>query len=128
MDSTWINTVDSQGLTFTSSEALHIPRRINLNEYGLRRSPRLKEKAAISGDKRKAHVIFGATITKVILLFTFFSNLKDLTPCMPLYELKPNISFTTSAMHRFHELNELYDVMVNQLHHYAFLSMDMASN
>ena len=78
MDSAWINTVDSQGSTVTSSEALHLLKRINLHDSGLRRSPRLKEKAAISGDKRKTHVIFGPTITKVISLFIFFSNVKDL--------------------------------------------------
>ena len=42
MDSTSINMVDSQGSTVTSSEALHIPKRINLHESGLHRSPRLK--------------------------------------------------------------------------------------
>ena len=47
---------------------------------------------------------------------------------MPSYEPNPNESFTTRAMHRFHELNELYDGTVNQLHHFAFLSMDVASN
>ena len=71
MDSTCINTVDSQGSTATSSEALNIPKIINLHESGLRRSPRLKEKAAISGDKRKAHVIFGPTINKVIFFVHF---------------------------------------------------------
>ena len=107
---------------------LHTPKRTNLHESGLRCSPCLKEKAATSGEKRKAHVTFGATITKVILLFDFFSNVKDLAPCMPLYELNPNASSTTRAMHRFHELNELYDVTVNHLHHFSFLSMDVASN
>ena len=128
MDSAWINRVDSQGSTVTSSEALHLPTRINLHESGLCRSLRLKEKAATSGNKLKAHVTFGATITKVILLFTLFSNVKDLAPCMPLYKLNPNASFTTRAMHQFHELNEFYDGTVNQLHHFAFLSMDVASN
>ena len=47
---------------------------------------------------------------------------------MPSYEPNPNASFTTRAMHRFHELNELYDGTVNQLHHFSFLSMDVASN
>ena len=31
-------------------------------------------------------------------------------------------------MHRFHELNELYDGTVHQLHHFDFLSMDVESN
>ena len=128
MDSTWINTVDSQGSTATSSEALHLPKRINLHDSGLCRSPYLKEKSATSGNKRKAHVNFGATITKVISLFTLFSNVKDLAPCMPLYKLNPNASFTTREMHRFHELNDLYDGTVNKIHHLAFLSMNVASN
>ena len=42
MDSAWINTVDSQGSTVTSTEALHLPKRINLHKSGLRRSPHLK--------------------------------------------------------------------------------------
>ena len=104
MDSASINTVDSQGSTVTSSEAMNIPKRINLPESGLRRSPRLKEKAVISGVKQKAHVIFGPKITKVILLFILFSIVKDLAPCMTSYEPNPNESFTTRAMHRFHEL------------------------
>ena len=47
---------------------------------------------------------------------------------MPSYELNPNAYFSTRAMHLFHELNELYDGTVNQLHHFAFLSMDVTSN
>ena len=42
MDSACINTVDSQGYTVTSSEALYTPKRINLHESGLCRSTRLK--------------------------------------------------------------------------------------
>ena len=47
---------------------------------------------------------------------------------MPSCKLNPNASFTTRAMHRFHELNELYDGTVNQLHHFYFLYMDVAIN
>ena len=47
---------------------------------------------------------------------------------MPSYELNPNASFTTGAIHRYHELNELYDGTFNQIHHFSFLSMDVASN
>ena len=107
MDSAWINTVGSQGSTVTSSEALHIPKIINLHKYGLRRSPCPKEKAATSGNKLKAHVTFGATITKVILLFTFFSNVKSLAPCMTSYELNPNSSFTTRAIIQLIQLMKL---------------------
>ena len=63
MDSTWINTVVSKGSTETSSEALHLPKRMNLHDSGLHSSPHLKEKAATSGDKRKANITFGSTIT-----------------------------------------------------------------
>ena len=52
MDSASISKVDSRGWTVTSSEALYTHKIINLHESGLRRLPRLKEKATISGDTR----------------------------------------------------------------------------
>ena len=47
---------------------------------------------------------------------------------MPSYTIKPTASFTARDMHRFHEINKLYDGTVNQLHHFAFSTIDISSN
>ena len=47
---------------------------------------------------------------------------------MPSYPIKPNASFTARAMHRFHELNELYYYTVNHLYHFSFSTIDISSN
>ena len=47
---------------------------------------------------------------------------------MPSYPIKPNASLTARDMHRFNELNELYDGTVNQLHHLDFSTINISSN
>ena len=54
--------------------------------------------------------------------------MKDSLPSITSYQIKPNASFTARTIFRFHELNELYDGTVNQLHHFAFSTMDISSN
>ena len=105
-----------------------MPTRINLYEEGLRCSPRLKENPANNGIKRKSHVTFGATLFKTVSLLTLLFNVKDSLPPMPSYPIKPNASITARAMHRFHELNKLYDGTVNQLHHFDFSTINISSN
>ena len=100
---------------------------INLHEDGLRFSPRLKENAASSSIKHKAHVNFGSILLKDIYLFTLLCNVKDSITSMPDYHLRTNYFFTSHAVHQFHELNELYDGTVNQIHHLAFAT-DVSSN
>ena len=114
----------SKGTTDLADEGLEIPTRTNLYQAGLRCSPRLKEMAATSGTNRKARVTFGTTLLKAVSLFTLFSNVKDSIPSMPSYPVIPHTSFTVRAMHCFHGLNELYDNTVNQLHHFAFSTLD----
>ena len=109
----------------SSDEGLHMPTRTNISEAGLSCSLSLKENAANNGIKKKAHVTFGATLLKTISLFTLLCNVKDSLPSMPSYPMKPNASFTARAMHRFHEQNELYDGTVNQLHHFAFSTIEI---
>ena len=107
---------------------LNMPTRINIYKAGLRRSPRLKENTANNGIKQKSHVTFGATVLKTVYLFTFLCNVKDSLPSMPYYPIKPNASLTARAMHRFRELNKLYDGTVNQLHHFDFSIINISSN
>ena len=105
-----------------------MPTHINLYEAGLRHSPHLNENATNNGIKQEAHVTFGATLLKTVSLFTLLYNVKDSLTSMPSYSIKPNASFTARTMHRFHELNELYDGTVNQLHNLAFSTIDISSN
>ena len=105
-----------------------MPTHINIYEEGIHCSPRLKENAAKNGIKRKAHVTFGATLLKTVSLFTLLCNVKESLPSMPSYPIKPNASLTSHAMHYFHELNELYDGTVNQLHYFAFSTIEISIN
>ena len=109
-------------------ESLFGPKRMNPHENGLRRSPRLKEqREKEAAKKRKAHVTFGtAATTKVmVVLFSLFAFASNFT--MPKHRLNPDATFTESAMNRFHEVNELYDGTLNQVHHFLF-STDISSN
>ena len=114
--------------TDTADKMLRMPTRINLHEAGLRRSPRLQELATAKCIKRKAHVIFGKTMLKAVLLFTLFNNVQDVLPAVPSCPPVPHASFTMRAMHRFHELNELYDGTINEFHHFVFSNLDISSN
>ena len=88
--------------TDSADEGLNMPTHINIYEAGLRCSPQLRENTANNGIKRKFHVTFGATLLKTVYLFTLLCNVKDSFPSMPSYPIKPNASFTSCAMHRFH--------------------------
>ena len=71
----WNYTIQELGLpcpTESTNKDLHMPTCINLHKAGLRHSHRLKEKDATISIKQKAHVIFGATVVKVVSLFTLF--------------------------------------------------------
>ena len=105
-----------------------MPNRINFHEAGLRLSPCLQELATSKGIKRKTHVAFGKTMLKAVSLFTLFNSVQDILPSVPSYPPVPYDSFTTRGMHRFHELNELYDGTINEFDHFAFSTLDISSN
>ena len=109
-------------------EALMMPTKINLYESGLRRSKRIieqneKEKAK----KRKAHVTFGtAAATKALFgLFSLISLASTFT--MPNHRKGYTPTYTENVMNRFHEVNELYDGTLNNVHHFLY-STELSSN
>lgn len=109
-------------------ESLKMPQRQNPHENGLRRSPRLQEKRKVEeAKKRKAHVTFGtAATTKVVFgLFSLFAMASNLT--MPKHRINKDATFTEHCMNRFHEVNELYDGTMNEVHHMMY-STDISSN
>ena len=82
-----------------------MPKRINLCEAGLRRSPRLKENDASSSINHKAHVTFGAIFLKTVSFFALLFNVKDSIPSISDDPFRPNYSFTARTVYLFHELN-----------------------
>ena len=113
-------------------ESLKMPQRQNPRENGLRRSPRLLEQEKRKREeahpkKRKAHVTFGtAAATKVVFgLFSLFAMASNLT--MPKHQINKDATFTEHCVNRFHEVNELYDGTMNEIHHLMY-STDISSN
>ena len=69
-----------------------MPSRVNLHESGLRRSPRLQEKAEWWHEK--VHVTWASKLPRVVTLFTLFSLVSDFKVAVPSYALSPNASYT----------------------------------
>ena len=107
---------------------MRMPQPVNLHAAGLRRSPRLKEKAEREAKQKKAHVSFATRLTKAISLFTVLCTVSDKLPSMPAHQVRPHATFTDRMMTKFHELNELYDGTLNEMHHFAFSTIDVANN
>ena len=123
------NTVQSINRTDTQSvDELKMPTRINLQEAGLRRSDRIRQKelASQSATATKAHVAFGTSITtKLLGLFTLFSFVSDMS--MPSHQSSPNATMQDSLIQRFEELNQHYDNTLNHMHLFAYLT-DISTN
>ena len=105
----------------TDSDSLKIPTRLNPHENGLRRSPCLREQQDMEESKKhKAHVIFGsAAATKVVFgLFLLIALAINIT--MLEHQTHKNLTYTEQVMNRFHKLNELYDVTLNEVHHFMY--------
>ena len=77
--------------------------------------------------KSKAHVTFGtAATTKVVFgLFSLFAMASNLT--MPSHRINKDATFTENCMNRFHEINELYDGTMNEIHNMMYHT-DISSN
>jgi hypothetical protein len=109
-------------------DAMKAPQKINLYESGLRRSKRIIEQnKKEEAKKRKAHVTFGtAATTKVLFgLFSLISLASNFT--MPNHRKGYTPTYTESVMNRFHEVNELYDGTLNNVHHFLY-STEISSN
>ena len=55
-------------------------------------------------------------------LVTLATNTK-----IPEHQTNPNSTFTEQVMNQFHEVNELYDGTLNEVHH-LFYATDISSN
>ena len=107
---------------------LHTPHHIKLYKIGLRRSPRLKQKAKQTAKQKKAHVTFVRRLPKLVVpLLTLLCTVINKVS-MPAHQTSPTASFTERSMSRLHELNELYNGTLNELHTFAFSTLDISSN
>ena len=120
-------TIDSGSHDY-QNESLKMPQRQNPHENGLRRSPRLQEKRKTDEMRRKkAHVTFGTAATSKVtfVLFSLVAMTSNLT--MPQHRINKDATFTQHCINRFHEVNELYDGTMNEVHQLMY-STDISSN
>jgi hypothetical protein len=107
-----------------------MPQCVNLHKAGLRQSPRLKELEATKSTKNKAHVTWASKFSRAVMLFTLYSLVSDVKIDMPLYNISLTATLTKHAACHLHEVNELYDGMLNSICAYAFstIALDMSNN
>ena len=99
---------------------------MNLHEAGLRRSPRLIEKAQREKAKQaKAHVKFCSKLASFVTLFTVLSTVCNVLPFLPARQLPPNASFPARMINCFNEHNALWDGTLNQMHHWALSTLNL---
>ena len=89
------------------------------------REQREKDKETLQN--RKAHVSFGtAAATKLgfglFLLVALATNV-----VVPQHQTEQNATFTQQVMNRFHEVNEMYGGILNEVH-YLLYATDISSN
>jgi len=108
---------------------LMMPKRMNLHEAGLHRSPHLQELEAKKLHK-KAHVTWATKATRVISLFTLYSLITDGKIDMPAYNISPTATLSEHAACCLHKVNELYEGTFNSICAYAFstIALDMTNN
>eukprot|EP00957_Ditylum_brightwellii_P071322 5421931-Ditylum_brightwellii.AAC.1 len=102
--------------------------RQNPHESGLHRSLRFQEKReAETMKQKKAHVTFGtAATTKVVFgLFSLVAMASNFT--MPKHQINKDVFFSQQCMNQFHEVNKLYDAIMNEVHQLMY-SIDISSN
>ena len=108
-----------------TTDPLSMPRIINLDEAGLRRSERI----AAAKELKDATTKEGTKVFAVSL-FTAFGTVGSIT--LPDYgrNTEEELSWGDRCMNRFYEVNELYDGTCNQLHFMSFSteSDQVASN
>ena len=104
--------------------------RLNPYENGLRRSPGLRDQREME-ESRKRDVCLAKTngisaARKVaFLLFSMFALATNTR--MPNHRINLDANYTKQVLNRFHEVNELYDVILNEVHHLKY-SADINPN
>ena len=107
-----------------------MPERMNPHNNGLRRSPHLREqreKDKETSQKRKAHVSFGTVAAAKLGLGLFLLITLATNVVVPRQQTEKDTTFTQQVMNRFHEVNELYDGTLNEVH-YLLYATDISSN
>ena len=68
--------------------------------------------------KRKSHVTFGtAAATKVVFgMFSLIALVSNIT--IPKHQTNPNATYTKHVVNWFHEVNDLYNGTLNEVHHF----------
>ena len=109
---------------------MQIPARLNPYENGLRRSPRLRDQREMEESRKRdasqAKTNGISASTKVAFgLFSMFALATNTR--MPNHRINSDVTYTEQVLNRFHELNELYDVTLNDVHHLMY-SADITTN
>ena len=90
--------------------------------------PRFREKKEGNIlNKRKAHTAYGTSALTKVALGLFLLVALASTIKMPEHKLNPNATYTEQVMNRYHEVNELYDGTLNEVHHLLYHT-DISTN
>ena len=101
---------------------------MNPHENGLRRSPRFREqKESNIPNKHKSHTAYGTSALTKLALGLYLLVALASTIKRPEHKLNPDATYTEQVMNRFHEVNELYDGTLNEVHHLLYHT-DISTN
>ena len=109
---------------------MQMPARLNPYENVLRSSPRLRDQQEMeesrNRDARQAKTNGITTATKLAFgLFSIFALATNTR--IPNHLINPDATYTKQVLNRFHEVNELYDGTMNEVHHPMY-SADITTN
>jgi hypothetical protein len=65
--------------------------------------------------KEKVYVTWASKFTQAVTLFTLYSLVSDVKIDMPLYNISPTATLAKYAVCCLHEVNKLYDGMLNSI-------------
>ena len=93
--------------------------RLNSRDNGMCWNPRLREQQGLKKNKKiKTHVTYGIeAATKVVFgLLLIIALSTNIT--MPKHQTNPNATYTKHVVNWFHEVNDLYNGTLNEVHHF----------
>ena len=110
--------------------AMQMPAKLNPYENGLCRSPRLKDQLEKEEQRKRSasHAQTNGISAATQVAFGLFSMFALATnKRMPKHRVNPDASYTEQVLNRFHEVNELYDGTLNEVHHLMY-STNISTN
>ena len=86
-----------------------------------------QERDKETSQKRKAHVSFGTEDATKLGFGLFLLSALGTNVVVPQHWTENNATFTQQVMNRIHEVNELYDGTLKEVHHLVYAT-DISSN